>query len=112
EIGSSTVSFKKTDFADGPTFVENKTDISEIRFRNGQHQEFVKVEVPQKNGHQEIAANKGNSGNNANNNTSPGNQNPTTNNQASRNNSNDALKNGPVSEQHKIDEIDGKYFIN
>src|ERR1700749_3003704 len=40
EIGSSTVSFKKTDFPDGPTFVENKTEISEIRFRNGQRQEF------------------------------------------------------------------------
>jgi hypothetical protein len=27
-------------------------------------------------------------------------------------NTNTVLKNGPVSDQHKIDEIDGKYFIN
>jgi hypothetical protein len=40
EISPTNVKFKKSNFQDGPTYIENKSDISYIRFSNGLKEEF------------------------------------------------------------------------
>jgi hypothetical protein len=104
EIGTNAISYKKSDFLDGPDYIENKSDISVIRFRNGQRQEFVRVEVPQ-NSSLPLTANNIIPGNNSN-------QSNDQNNSNNSNTQNNALKNGPVNQSYKIEEIDGKYMMN
>ncbi len=43
EVGTNAVSFKKANNVDGPTFVESKSDISLIKYRNGEIQKFSDV---------------------------------------------------------------------
>jgi hypothetical protein len=103
EVGTNAISYKKSDFLDGPDYVENKADISVIRFRNGQHQEFVRVEIPQ-NSTASIPQN-------SNSNLNSGNSNiPNSGN--TNNFNNNALKNGPVNQNNRIEEVDGKYTMN
>jgi hypothetical protein len=115
EVTSSDISFMKSDFPDGPTFREKKSDISLIKYRNGQTQEFVRIENSSVG--QEIPeANKYNTNNN-NNSKNPNNKTNSQNQGNTQNNSNTYLANGPVNpsnstESRKIEEIDGKYFIN
>jgi hypothetical protein len=42
EVGTAGISFKKASSPDGPTFVENKSDIIMIKFSNGEIQKFAK----------------------------------------------------------------------
>ncbi len=42
EIGTNAISFKKTNFIDGPLFVEQKSDIILIKYGNGQIEHFSK----------------------------------------------------------------------
>ncbi|MCW3084080.1 MAG: hypothetical protein JWP12_1446 [Bacteroidetes bacterium] len=101
EVGTNAISFKKTNNPDGPTFIENKTDISLIKYRNGEQQEFVKVPDPgieQQKVQQEQKQSELKS--------------TTLNNPVNANPPNDALKNGPVSEHYHIEELNGRYTIN
>jgi hypothetical protein len=43
EVGTNAVSFKKSSNPDGPTFVESKSDIFMIRFKDGQIQEYANL---------------------------------------------------------------------
>ncbi|MDF2436749.1 MAG: hypothetical protein K0Q95_1125 [Bacteroidota bacterium] len=109
EVTSTEISFIKKDFPDGPTFKEKKSDISLIKYRNGQSQEFVRIEN-NSIGQEVPAANQYNTGNyNKNVPQSSGN----ANNQTTPTNQNNVLANGPVnSSNNKIEEVDGKYFKN
>ena len=101
EVGTNAISFKKTNNPDGPTFVENKTDISLIKYRNGEKQEFVRVPDPgieQQKAQQEQKQSELKSTAT----TTPAKLPPT----------NDALKNGPVSDHYHIEELNGRYTIN
>ncbi|MCW3072781.1 MAG: hypothetical protein JWO44_2671 [Bacteroidetes bacterium] len=111
EMGNNAVSYKRSDFEDGPTFVENKSNIAIIKFRNGTRQEFVKVETPSNNNGTQNNNGTGNSQNNGNGTTnSSAKTNNSTNNQ---NTSSDPLKNGPVNNGNsKIEIVDGKYMMN
>jgi hypothetical protein len=42
EVGTAGISFKKTSQPDGPTYVENKSDILMIKYANGEVQKFAK----------------------------------------------------------------------
>lgn len=106
EVGTNAISFKKNNFLDGPTFIENKTDISLIKYRNGQQQEFVRVEIPKITNSEPVMDNGSRNDNNGNNTYNNNNKN-----YQSTSNPNTALKNGPVNDR-KIEEIDGKYLIN
>jgi hypothetical protein len=44
EVGTTGVSFKKTDFKDGPTYIELKSDIELIKYRNGKTETFPEAE--------------------------------------------------------------------
>lgn len=90
EVGTNAISYKKTDFQDGPTYVENKVDISMIKYRNGQHQEFIRVEVP----------------------PAPSASVPSTTNVSNQAASGSFLRPGEGSKHYKIEEIDGKYTMN
>jgi hypothetical protein len=45
EIGTNGITYKRFDFADGPTFIENKSNLTGIRFRNGQWQDFTQENI-------------------------------------------------------------------
>jgi hypothetical protein len=42
EISPTQIKYKKADFQDGPTYVENKSDIKMIKYSNGLKEEFTK----------------------------------------------------------------------
>jgi hypothetical protein len=101
EMGDNAISYKRSDFQDGPTFVESKTNIAIIKFHNGTRQEFVKVPLQNGNDKSQSATNDGSN--------DAGNKASSNQNTASGN----ALKNGPVNTDHpKIEEVDGRYFMN
>lgn len=111
EVTNTEISFQKTDFPDGPVFKEKKADIALIKYRNGQKQEFVRVENSSVG--QEIpSAPKQGYTNGSNNNQENRNSNNGQNN--NKGNSNNYLANGPVNPENnnKIEETDGKYFKN
>ncbi|MGZ3932032.1 MAG: hypothetical protein ACXVP0_11865 [Bacteroidia bacterium] len=41
EVGTSTVTYKKMGFEDGPAFVMNKNEVLQIRYRSGRREEFA-----------------------------------------------------------------------
>lgn len=43
EVGTNAISFKKANNLDGPTFVESKSDISLIKYSNGEIQKFAEL---------------------------------------------------------------------
>lgn len=99
EVGTNGVSYKKADNPDGPTFIDNKEDISFIRFRNGQKQEFIKQ------------AGNNDSWKNANNQNQGMNNNNNGNNNNS-NNDNGKPKKGPISDEYKIIYDGRAYYVN
>lgn len=98
EMGTNAVSYKKQNYLDGPTYVDNKTDISEIKFSNGERVEFLQVAVPA----DKEKANADNSGLDKNGNKKlpeqPAVKSP--------------MQNGPVAEGRRIEELNGRYTIN
>lgn len=99
EVGTNGVSYKKADNPDGPTFIDNKEDISFIRFKNGQKQEFIKPVVGSdswKNSNSQNQSNNNNNNNGSNN----------------SNADNGKPKKGPISDEYKII-YDGRgYYVN
>lgn len=96
EVGTNAISYKRADFPEGPTFIENKVDISAIKYRNGQYQEFVRVEVPQAPIVPAASTTSGLNGQ-----TAPGSNNPAA-----------PVRSSDGSNHYKIEEIDGKYTMN
>ena len=47
EIGTDQIKYKKIGFEDGPTYIENKTEINWIKYKNGQKEEFKNVAYTQ-----------------------------------------------------------------
>jgi hypothetical protein len=45
EIGATEVKYKKADFIDGPTYVELKSEIEMIKYRNGVKEHFEKTQL-------------------------------------------------------------------
>lgn len=45
EVGTNAVSFKKLNYPDGPTFVENRSDIRMIKYSNGDVQQFSNTNI-------------------------------------------------------------------
>lgn len=46
EVGMTTLTYKKANFDDGPSFVINKTDVLQVRYRNGRREDFAKLPDP------------------------------------------------------------------
>lgn len=87
EVGPNTITYKKTNLEDGPIYIDNKTEIAVIRYHNGQKEEITKTVVPQ---------------------PLPSVLPPT---ETLPNNN--YLKNGPVSEQYRIDrDLNNRFIIN
>jgi hypothetical protein len=49
EITSTEIKYKKIDFQDGPTYVENKFDVQHIKFANGVKEYFERAQKPTAN---------------------------------------------------------------
>lgn len=87
EVGTDAVSYKKLSFTDGPTFTDKKTDIAQIRFHNGQKQEFIKAVNVQNPATVNMPTSP----------AAPG---------------NDYMKSGPVSDHYRIEVLNKKYMVN
>ena len=103
EMGTNAVSYKRADFEEGPTFVENNADIFMIKFRNGQKQEF-KNETQVRStdntplpGKDQLAYND---------------KHPDLNKKIPSTTGSDPLRSGPVSDSYRIEQINGKYMMN
>jgi hypothetical protein len=97
EIGTNAITYKRTDIQDSPTFIQNKTEIAMIKFRNGVRQDFTeenaaKALEEQQRKSQEIV--------------NSANQNGTNSASTSQN------SRGPVNEKNKIEFLNGKYTLN
>jgi hypothetical protein len=138
EIGTKTVSYKKQGMEDGPSFTEELKMVANIRYKSGHRDDYKhgKIEPPKLNLPRNTAmkpseeklpsvlagsqtspgsnpADSGSSDNPGN----PGNANKSGsqmpgNSSVPGSTENTALKNGPLSNQYRIDHFDNKYLIN
>jgi hypothetical protein len=101
EIGTNAISYKRIDFEDSPNFIENRSEIAVIKFKNGQKQDFTKENAEKK----AIEAAQKQAQENA--------QKQTLNSQ-SKDPSTSLGQNKPVfaNEKHKIESLNGKYTFD
>jgi hypothetical protein len=93
EIGTNAITYKRTDLEDSPNFIENRSEIAGIKFKNGVKQDFTK-----ENAEKKAFADA---------------QKQTQNNTASSSKpSSEANTFKPANEKHKIESLNGRYTFD
>lgn len=109
EVGTNAISYKKSGMEDGPVYTEELKNIAYIRYKNGQKEWYGKLNIPAKT----TATTPINTNNTklpgalAGSTTQPEIKTPET-----TMPENPMLKNGPVSNQYRIEYLDKKFKVN